>query len=42
MGDGDHTTHFAWNNLKKEDEILDIQKELENKFDELFGSADDE
>lgn len=27
---------------KKEDEILDIQKELEAKFDELFGSTDDE
>ena len=26
----------------KEDEILDIQKELEAKFDELFGSSDDE
>lgn len=27
---------------KTEDEIIDIQKELEAKFDELFGSADDE
>ena len=24
------------------DEILDIQKELEAKFDELFGDSDDE
>ena len=27
---------------KTEDEIIDIQKELEAKFDELFGSDDDE
>ena len=26
---------------KKEDELTDIQKELEAKFDELFGSLDD-
>ena len=29
-------------NKNEEDEFMDIQKELEAKFDELFGPMDDE
>ena len=37
-----NTTNEKKDDKKRQEELVDIQKELEAKFDELFGSIDDE
>ena len=37
-----NTTNNKKDDKKRQEELVDIQKELEAKFDELFGSIDDE